>query len=129
MKTYSQFIAEIEQHRREDNVLQEITQLFEHKVYKTIPGTKDTYREDPGNTNTLTMRHSHTYAGNSKNQLYAVNVDGSGHDGSSRQKIPDKHADFYRSKGYQINANNILEQLDLDDLVVGEHVIDIFLSE
>ena len=68
MKTYSQFIAEIEQHRREDNVLQEITQLFEQKVYKTIPGTKDTYREDPGNTNTLTMRHSHTYAGNSKNQ-------------------------------------------------------------
>jgi len=46
MKTYSQFIAEIEQHRREDNVLQEITQLFEHKVYKTIPGTKDTYREE-----------------------------------------------------------------------------------
>src|SRR5689334_6128643 len=123
MKTFLQFIAEIEEHGTGDTVLQEITQLFEQKVYKTIPGTKDTYREDPANTNTLTMRHSHTYAGTSKNQLYAVNVDGSGHDGSSGQKIPDKHADFYRTKGYAINPNNILEQLDLDDLVVGEHVI------
>jgi hypothetical protein len=75
------------------------------------------------------MRHSHTYAGNSKNQLYAVNIDGSGHDGSSGQQIPDKHADFYRGKGYQIRPDNILEELDLEDLVIGEHVIYIMRSE
>ncbi len=104
-----------------------MTELFEHQRYRPIPGTRDTYREDPGNTNTLTLQHSHVYAGNSKNQLYSVNVDGTGHDGSKGILMPQKHADFFRTnKNYKINSNNILEQLEAKSLILGEHKLYIF---
>lgn len=131
MKTFKQFLAETKlvELRRKRRVPQRLTELFEHHVYKTIPGTRDRYREDPENTNTLTMRHAHTYARNSKNQLYAVNVDGTGHDGSSGKQIPEKHADFFRGKGYKVGPDNILEELNVDDLVIEGHVIYIMESD
>jgi hypothetical protein len=92
--------------------------LFEHERYKRMPGTQQSYREDPGNTNTMTLRHSHVFAhqkGRGR-ELYAVNIDGSGHDGSSGTAIPTAHADFFRSKGYQIPDTNILESLEWDAL-------------
>lgn len=92
--------------------------LFEHEVYKLIPSTNNSVRADPGNTNTMTMRQSHVYAkpkGRGK-ELYAVNIDGSGHDGSSGTKIPARHADYFRSLGYAISPTNILESLDLDSM-------------
>ena len=49
-------------------------------------------------------------------KLYAVNIDGSGHDGSSGTAIPASHADFFRSKGYAIPDDNILESLDPDSV-------------
>jgi hypothetical protein len=126
--TFLEFLADLklQELKTEDRVLQQVTKLFEHKVYKPITGTRDTYREDPENTNTLTMRHSHVYAGDSKNQLYAVNMDGTGHDGSSGESTPSKHAEFFRQKGYKINPNNILEELNVTSLLIKEHVIYIF---
>ena len=45
-----------------------------------------------------------------------MNIDGSGHDGSSGTAIPASHADFFRSKGYAIPDDNILESLDPDSV-------------
>ena len=77
-----------------------------------------------GNTNTNTKDHAHTYAkakGRGK-QLYSVNRDGTGHDGSKGIKIPNSHADFFRDElGFSIPANNILESKGYKSLSVDEY--------
>lgn len=91
--------------------------ILEHIVYKIIPGTKNSYRKDNGNIDIKTQEHVHVYAkkdGNGK-ELYAVNIDGSGHDGSSGKKIPDKHAEFLRGKGYDIKEDCILECINYSE--------------
>jgi len=97
--------------------------LFEHIVYKNIPNTKNSYRQDTGNTNNMTLTHSHIFAkrnGQGK-ELYSVNIDGSGHDGSSGIEISTKQADFFRNKGYDIKTSNILESLNLNSLNYEEY--------
>jgi hypothetical protein len=115
MKTFKEFLRESAD---KDNAFRERVLLFEHEVYKRIPGTQNSFRSDSGNTNTMTLRHSHVYAKpkGRGGEVYAVNIDGSGHDGSSGMAIPARHADFFRSKGYTIPETNILESLDPDSL-------------
>lgn len=112
MKTFKQFLAASAQ---EDSGATQLVQLFEHEVYKLIPGTKNSYRTDSGNANIKTIRHSHVYAKpkGGGSELYSVSINGSGHDGSSGKAIPSAHADYFRSLGYEINSNNILESLEL----------------
>ena len=100
-------------------------QLDEHHVYRQFPGEKTSYRIDSGNTSTLTQRHAHVYAqpGGKGRQLYAVNIDGSGHDGSSGIELSSSHADFLRGKGFDIPTTNIIEQLDHDSLGQGYRLI------
>ena len=121
MKSFKEFIAETEK-------VKELINLFEHQTYKNIPGTKNSYREDTGNTNTMTSRHSHVYAKpkGRGTEIYSVNIDGSGHDGSSGTEIPSSHAEFFRSKGYSIPDNNILENLILSESVSEEYELFIF---
>ncbi len=90
--------------------------LLEHQTYKKISGTNQSYREDSANTNSKTQQHVHVYAKlkGQGNQLYSVNMDGTGHDGNHGKKIPKKHADYFREKGYNIDQNNILENQNLD---------------
>jgi hypothetical protein len=115
MKTFEMFLRESAD---KDQAFRKRVLLFEHEVYKRLPGTQNSFRSDPGNTNTMTLRHSHVYAKlkGRGGELYAVNIDGSGHDGSSGMAIPATHADFFRSKGYAIPETNILESLDQDSL-------------
>ena len=119
MKTFKQYLAE----NKREEALSKLTDLFEHEVYKQIPGTINSYRQDSANTNTKTQRHSHVYAkaNGVGNELYSVNVSGSGHDGSSGIIIPSGHADFFRSKGYDIKPDNILESLDVEQLQEGAY--------
>jgi hypothetical protein len=109
-----EYLADLGKNER----LLEQVQLFEHETYKSIPGTKSSYRQDTRNVTTNTLKHSHVYAKSNGggNELYAVNTDGSGHDGSSGVEISSKHADYFRSLGYKINPNNILESIDLDKI-------------
>ncbi len=110
MDTFKQFLLKQE---KIEKIL-----LYEHEIYKSIPGTKKSYRQDSENTNTMIQKHSHIYAkpkGGGK-ELYAVNIDGSGHDGSSGIEIPFVQADYLRSIGYDINSSNILESMILDSL-------------
>jgi hypothetical protein len=119
-KTFKEFLADLEKARWDG-----LVSLFEHEVYRLIPGTRNSIREDPPNTNTMTQRHAHVYAKPKGlgGQLYAANFGGSGHDGSSGIEIPPSHADFLRSKGYQIPSNNILEGIDLESLDEETHVV------
>ena|SRR5688572_19833929 len=114
MKTFKQYLAE--SNRQE--ALSKLTDLFEHEIYNRVPGTTNSYRQDPANTNTRTQKHSHVYAklNGGGNELYAVNLDGSGHDGSGGIQIPSVHADHFRSLGYDINTGNVLESLDVEKL-------------
>ena len=101
-----------------------LTLTLEHQVYKLIPGTRNSYREDPANTNSNTLKHAHVFAkpkGNGK-QLYSVNIDGSGHDGYSGTTISSKHADFFTDKGYSIDSTLTLESME-DNLDSYEYFI------
>jgi len=112
IKTFEEFMLE-------DIKLKKIL-LCEHKIYKNINGTKKSYREDSENTNSNTQKHVHVYAkrnGNGK-ELYSVNIDGTGHDGSRGKEISKKEADFFRDKGYKINLNNLLESIDFEQMTL-----------
>lgn len=104
--------------------------LDEHKLYKNFPGEKTSYRLDACNTSTMTQRHAHIFAmpDGEGRQLYAVNVDGSGHDGSSGIEISGSHAEFLRRKGFAVPVTNILEQLDPARLNEGRYSL-ILLAE
>lgn len=105
--------------------------FFEHEQYKRIPGTSASYRQDRPDTTTLTQKHVHVYAkpsGRGK-ELYSVNLDGTGHDGSSGAPIPATHADYFRSIGYTIASTNILEALDLTAADQIEHELVYLVDE
>ncbi|MDD3596784.1 hypothetical protein [Sulfuricurvum sp.] len=103
--------------------------LFEHQLYKQIPGTRNSYRQDTGNTSTITQKHAHVYTklSGKGNELYSVNIDGSGHDGSSGIEIPSSHANYLRNMGYKISDINILETLEFDSL--DENTYDLIIIE
>ena len=128
MKTFKQYLSETENKTRE---IPKLLELFEHEVYKRIEGPNGSYREDPANTNTLTQKHAHVFAKpNGKGgQLYSVNFDGSGHDGSSRTTLSTSHADFFRAKGYDIPTNNILESLDVASLDANGYELILLVDE
>lgn len=117
MKLLRQILNDIEAKERRSN-LTKLSIALEHQTYKLIPGTRNSYRVDPQNTNTTTQRHVHVYAkpNGAGNQLYSVNLDGSGHDGSSGTLIPVGHAEYFRSIGFTIPDNLALESIDIDGL-------------
>jgi hypothetical protein len=89
---------------------------LEHERYPKIPGTSSSGRFDQGNTNSLTDLHCHVFAkpnGRGK-QLYAVNMDGTGHDGSSGTRISRKHAKWLRAQGFLIPVSLVLESFDYE---------------
>lgn len=112
MITFKEFYSELYAAENERRL------LLEYECYRLIPGTRNSYREDPMNTATRTMKNSHVYArpkGGGR-KLYTVNYDGSGHDGSEGIQIPSSHADYFRSKGYDIPESNILECIEMGAL-------------
>jgi len=107
--------------REEELAPQNTEELFlalEHQTYKIIPGTKCSYRIDPENTNTKTKKHAHVYAkkDGKGDELYSVNMDGRGHDGSSGIRIPAAHATYFRNKNFLIPDNLTLESLNFSSL-------------
>lgn len=78
--------------------------------FPQIPGTRYSFRKDnprgipgPGN-----QQHIHIYAPDNK-QLFAINIDGSAHDGCHGAKIPEEIAKFLISKGFNVPENRIIE--------------------
>lgn len=78
--------------------------------FPQIPGTRYSFRKDnprgtpgPGN-----QTHIHIYAPN-KDELFAINIDGSAHDGCHGAKIPKEIAKFLTDKGFKVPKNHIIE--------------------
>ncbi len=87
--------------------------ILEHETYQSFPPTKCVYRLDKGNNAVGQQKHVHVYADKKHNhQLYAINIDGTPHDGSKYQ-LNKKHQDALRSLGFKVPENGILEWLDL----------------
>lgn len=118
MMSFKAFLAErAKQDAPEVVVVKLPAVLLEYEAYKNIPGTKSSYRIDPGNTNTKTQQHVHVYAKpkGKGSEMYSLNQDGSGHDGYSGKEIPKAHAEYFRAQGYNVKENNILECIEIDD--------------
>ena len=112
MKTFKEFMEQ--QHLSKRPYVQVVilpAPLLEYEKYKDIPGTANSYRPDPANTSTKTQKHVHVYAKpkGKGEEIYSVNLDGSGHDGYSGTQIPKSHADYFRKKNFKIKKDNILE--------------------
>ncbi len=111
MKTFGEFSAEKKQ--REEDIAEWIKQ-YDHETYKPVPGTKHSYRPAFGPTSAGTVKHSHVYAKPKGGgpEIYVVNTDRNGYDGASGMEIPTAHADYFRSLGYDIDSDNILQGLE-----------------
>lgn len=80
------------------------------QINPIIPGTRYTYRIDipfgeqrPGN-----QKHIHVLAKNG-DELFAMNVDGTAHDGYHKVQIPQDVRTFLFDKGFTLPPNNIIE--------------------
>lgn len=94
-------------------VVEDGKRLFESKIMP-INGTRLSYRIDnprgeagPGN-----QRHIHIIA--KSGELFAMNVDGSAHDGCHGVQIPDTVVDFIKKKGFSVPDNHIIEMVNVD---------------
>lgn len=79
--------------------------------FTPIPNTKFSYRFDkprgepgPGN-----LKHAHIYS--KGKEIFAMNVDGTAHDGFHHVEIPSEVGDFLRNKGFHVPDDNIIEVL------------------
>jgi hypothetical protein len=126
MKLLREIMNEIELEKKErESRIKQLSLALEHLTYKNIPDTNNSYRQDAANTNTKTEKHVHVYAkhdGKGK-ELYSVCLSGKGHDGSSGVVISQKHADYFRSCGYQVPQNLTLESIDFSEINEFEYKI------
>lgn len=105
--------------------------ISESNDYQRIPKTQMSARFDKGNTNTLTKDHAHVFAkpnGLGK-QLFAINVDGTGHDGSSGTAIPKKVGEFLITNGYAIPLNYVVESMSLSAALKDTFIIFIVFEQ
>lgn len=91
--------------------------VLEFKQYKSIPGTTKTYRIDAANTNTMTQKHIHVFYDGE--QIYAMNVDGTPHDGS-KCVLSKKDQKFLKDMGFTVPQDGILELYTFKD---GSHTL------
>lgn len=101
--------------------------LLEHEQYKKFKKTNNRYTKHPENPAIPVKAHYHIYPSNSKEELYAVNVDdGKAHHKKNRGHIvPKKEADELRTLGVQIPTDNILESRQL---LINENTTDKYLT-
>lgn len=91
--------------------------LLEHSKIKQFRNSTNRYYFHPEQTNPPVRAHYHVIPSKGKEEIYAVNMDGTSHHRVNKgYQIPKKEADELRSLGVKINANNIIEHKDfLDD--------------
>ncbi len=89
--------------------------------YERISGTNRSIRFDKGDPAKNTKHHAHIFAQqNGKGgELFSVNCDGTGHDGSKGKAVPKKVAEFLRKRDYKIADNLALESIDLEAVELG----------
>jgi len=99
--------------------------IAESNDYQRIPKTQMSARFDKGDTNKSTKDHAHIFAkqnGQGK-QLLAINIDGTGHDGSSGKTIPKKVGDFLKTNGYIVPLNYVVESISISEALEDTFII------
>lgn len=83
--------------------------VFEHQLYQPLTQKRYYYRMDKSNNAPSQQRHIHVYRDNrGKRQLFAMNVDGSSHDGSQYIIPKDLFAPLQKL-GLTIPSGGVLE--------------------
>jgi hypothetical protein len=103
---------------REIKASSKIARIVEGAQYFTDPPYN--YRKDTPHSPTG-LTHWHCFKKNK--QIGVVNINGTGHDGSSGIRLPNRPADFVRSKGVNLSitnkiAGNLNEDFFLDYVVI-----------
>lgn len=91
--------------------------IVEAKVlYDPVPGVKKySYRIDKqqGEGGPGRQRHIHIFYNNE--ELFAMNVDSTAHDGHHQVRIPDELSSFLKKKGFPLPPNSIIELRSFKD--------------
>jgi len=88
--------------------------LLEHEQYKQFKKSRDLYFKHPENPSIPVKAHYHVVDSKSKQEIYAVNTDGSAHHRANKGfTVPVKQAEELRALGVNIPANNVLESKHL----------------
>ena len=85
--------------------------ILEHNKYKTFGNTTLTYRIDKGDGTPGHQTHIHVYS--KPGQLFAMNTDGTTHDGSKVQ-LSKKDQKILSDLGFQVPKDGILEWIEID---------------
>lgn len=87
--------------------------LLEHISLKSFKGSTNKMLKHPAKTHPPVKGHYHVYPKNGKDELYAVNMDGTAHHQRHQgYEIPRKEAEELRALGVDIRSDNIIEFLE-----------------
>ncbi|MBB3187417.1 hypothetical protein [Microbacter margulisiae] len=87
--------------------------LLEHESIKNFKKTNNRYYLHPELTNPPVKGHYHVIPSNGKQEIYAVNLDGTAHHKVNKgYQIPTKEADELRGLGVDIKDDRIIESIE-----------------
>jgi hypothetical protein len=87
--------------------------LLEHKNIKNFKKTNNRYFLHPESTNPPVKGHYHVIPSKGKQEIYAVNLDGTAHHKVNRgYQIPQKEAEELKGLGVDINDDRIIESIE-----------------
>jgi len=87
--------------------------LLEHISLKNFKGSTNKMLKHPAKTHPPVKGHYHVYPKNGKDELYAVNMDGTAHHQRHQgYEIPRKEAEELRALGVNIRPDNIIEFME-----------------
>lgn len=90
--------------------------LLEHENIIKFKKTKNRYYGHSEKTNPPVKAHYHVIPSNGKQEIYAVNIDGTAHHRANKgYEIPRKEATELRALGVDIKPNNIIENVEFLD--------------
>ncbi len=101
-----------EENGEECQNLQKRGLIVEHNVYKPFGNTTLSYRIDKEDGSPGHQTHIHVYS--KSGQLYAMNIDGTTHDGSKAQ-LSKKAQKILLDLGFNVPKDGILEWLKMDN--------------
>lgn len=105
----------VEENSDENQLLENKGLIVEHEVYKQFGKSTRTYRIDKGDGSPGHQTHIHVYS--KSGQLYAMNIDGTTHDGSKAQ-LSKKDQKTLTDLGFQVPKDGILEWINLDNRIL-----------
>jgi hypothetical protein len=90
--------------------------LLEHISLKSFKGSTNKMFKRPAKTHPPVKGHYHVYPKNGKDELYAVNMDGTAHHQRHQgYEIPKKEAEELRALGVDIRSDRIIEFLEFSE--------------